>query len=55
MKHPWVFATFLFWIVLAIWPKLLFGKAMEKQNPTKVRIALLVLGVAEFLFWRVLT
>jgi hypothetical protein len=55
MKHPFVLASVLFWIALAIWPKLLFGKGMEKQNPTKVRIALLVLGLADLLFWHVLT
>ncbi|HUJ41615.1 MAG TPA: hypothetical protein VLW54_13830 [Candidatus Acidoferrales bacterium] len=51
LKHPIVLFCVLFWIVLAIWPSLLLGRGPRKQNPATLRIALLILALANFAFW----
>jgi hypothetical protein len=52
IKHPIVLSCVLLWVILAIRPQLLFGQAgFGKQDPTKLRITFIFLGIAHFAFW----
>jgi len=49
IKHPIHLGSVLLLTAVAIWPKIL-GQ-LPKQNPTTLRIALIVLAAADFALW----